>query len=143
MPVVSVTRLRVRAWRFLPMFAWYAFRSGRQAAQAPGNLAAQVLNDRKRAFWTATVWATEAAMKTFMLADAHREVMPKLLHWCDEAALVRWTQEGAELPTWAEAWRRLQSEGRRSKVNHPSSAHVAYQIPEPNPRRSVRLKSSA
>jgi hypothetical protein len=98
------------------------------------------LNDRKKTFWTATIWTTEAAMKKFMLAGAHRDAMPKLLNWCDEAALVHWTQEGSELPTWSEACRRLQSEDRRSKVNHPSAAHLAYEFPEPYPRRSVRLK---
>lgn len=140
MPVVSVTRLRVRSWRFLPMFAWYAFRSGREASKAEGNIGAQVLNDRNRAFWTATVWTSETAMKKFMLDGAHREAMPKLLGWCDEAALVRWAQENSELPTWAEAHARLQSVGRRSKVNHPSAAHIAYEIAEPHSRRSVRLK---
>lgn len=140
MPVVSVTRLRVRSWRFLPGFAWFAFRSGREASNADGNIAAQVMNDRHRTFWTATIWATEAAMKNFMLAGAHREAMHKLLDWCDEAALVRWTQEGSELPTWPEAHHRLQTEGRRSKVDHPSAAHVAYQVPAPHSRRTVRLK---
>jgi hypothetical protein len=122
------------------MFAWYAFRSGYQAAKAEGSLAVQVLNDRHWAFWTATVWTTTDAMKKFMLAGAHREVMPKLLNWCDEAALVHWTQETSELPSWSEACRRLQTEGRRSKVNYPSAAHVAYEIPEPRSRRSARLK---
>ncbi|HKF52730.1 MAG TPA: DUF3291 domain-containing protein [Candidatus Acidoferrales bacterium] len=140
MPVVSVTRLRVRSWRFLPGFLWYAFRSSREATNAEGNIAAQVLNDRHRTFWTATIWTTEAAMKNFMLTGAHREAMRKLLDWCDEASLVHWTQESSELPTWSEAHRRLHSEGRRSKVNHPSSAHVAYEIPEPHTRRSFRLK---
>lgn len=122
------------------MFAWYAFRSSGEATKAEGNIAAQVLNDRKRAFWTATVWTTEAAMKNFMLGGAHREAMPKLLHWCDEAAVVRWTQESSDLPTWQEAHARMQDEGRRSKVNHPSAAHIAYEIAEPHSRRSVRLK---
>lgn len=105
MPVVSITRLRVRSWRFLLGFAWYAFRSSREATKAEGNVAVQVLNDRDRTFWT--IWTTEATMKNFMLAGAHREAMRKLLEWCDEASLVRWTQESSQLPTWPEAHRRL------------------------------------
>ncbi len=54
-----------------------------------------------------------------MLAGAHRQLVRRLLEWCDEAALVHWEQENLE-PDWHDAQRRLQSEGRRSKVNHPS-----------------------
>jgi len=70
-------------------------------------------------------------MKAFMSAGAHGTVMRKLLDWCDEAALAHWTQESATLPTWEEGHRRLQKEGRRSKVHHPSAAHTAYVIPAP------------
>lgn len=70
-------------------------------------------------------------MKTFMHSGVHGPVMKKLVNWCDEAALVHWTQEGAELPSWQEAHNRLQREGRRSKVNHPSPAHTAYEIRPP------------
>jgi hypothetical protein len=137
---VSITRLRVRLWRYLPMFFVYAFRSALEAAKADGSVAVQVLNDRNRTFWTATLWTTDAAMKKFMLAGAHREAMPRLLNWCDEAAVARWTQESTELPSWPEACRRLQSEGRPSKVNRPSPTHQAHKFPEPRARGSVRLK---
>jgi hypothetical protein len=50
---------------------------------------------------------------------------------CDEAAVVHWTQDSPELPTWPEACQRLKKEGRRSKVNHPSAAHSAYEFPAP------------
>lgn len=29
--------------------------------------------------WTLTAWDNEASMKTYMMADAHREAMPKLV----------------------------------------------------------------
>jgi hypothetical protein len=131
MPVISVTRLHLRSWRFLPMFLFSALRSAKQAERAEGNLGSKVLRDQRNTFWTATAWTSEAAMKNFMLAGAHGKAMRKLLNWCDEAALVHWTQEGPELPTWKEAWQRLQSEGRRSKVNFPSAIHLAHQFPEP------------
>ena len=140
MPVVSTTRLRVRLWRYLPGFMLYAFRSARQAMKAEGNLAVLVLKERNWTFWTATIWTTDAAMKKLMLGGAHGKAMRELLNWCDEASLVRWTQENNDLPAWQEAYRRLQSEGRRSKVNHPSAAHFAYQFPEPSTRSNIRLK---
>jgi len=142
MGVVSITRLRVRAWFFLPQFLLYALRSARQAARAPGNLAARLLRDRNFVFWTATLWATEAEMKRFMISGAHGRAMRKLLHWCDEAALVHWTQDHHTLPTWSEAHTRLQNEGLRSKVNHPSPAHLAHPFSEPTsaPSAETHLK---
>ena len=88
MPLVSITRLRVRSWRFLPMFFFYALRSTRQASRSDGNLATRLLRDRRNTFWTATLWTSDVEMKRFMLAGVHGRAMRKLLHWCDEAALV-------------------------------------------------------
>jgi hypothetical protein len=70
-------------------------------------------------------------MKAFMLAGAHRKVMRQLLEWCDEAALVHWQQKSDQQPDWREAHRRLQAEGRRSKVNHPSQDHENFRIAVP------------
>jgi hypothetical protein len=131
MPVVSITRLRVRSWRFLLPFMYYALRSSQQAKKARGNLEVSLLRDAKNAFWTRTVWNSEDDMKSFMLAGPHRVAMRKLLEWCDEASLVHWTQESTRPPDWPEAHRRLTSEGRLSKVNHPSPAQEAFEIPPP------------
>ena len=37
----------------------------------------------------------------------------------------------ADLPDWEEAHRRMATEGRRSKVRHPSEAHQDFRIPPP------------
>jgi len=140
MPVISITRLKVRLWRYLPMFFLQALRAARQAASSRGNLSTRLLRDRNKTFWTATSWSDEASMKDFMHASPHGPVMRKLLEWCDEAALVHWTQSDAEIPSWTEAHERLQREGRRSKVNHPSAAHGAFRIEPPRASRDIRLK---
>jgi len=142
MPVISVTRLRVRSWRFLPAFLITALRAGNQARKAEGNLAVKMLNDRRITFWTCTCWDSESSMKAFMLAAPHGPAMRKLLHWCDEAALVHWSQDHDDLPSWAEAHQRMLRYGRPSKVNRPSEAQIAFKIDEPDasPRREVRLK---
>lgn len=142
MPVVSITRLRVRSWRFLPLFFLRTFQAARQAATSEGNLAVALLWDRQTTFWTGTSWSSEASIKRFMHSGVHGQVMRKLLDWCDEAALVHWTQESADLPSWEEAHTRIQQNGRRSKVNHPSAAHTAYEIVKPTSGRTrdLRLK---
>jgi hypothetical protein len=114
-PVVSITRLRVRSWRYLPPFIFYALRGARQAKKAQGNIAVSLLRDTHQTYWTRTVWTTEVAMKAFMLAGPHRQSMRRLQEWCDEAAVVRWEEETDEAPDWREAHRRLQADGRRSK----------------------------
>ena len=131
MPLVSITRLRVRSWRYLLPFLFYAMRSSRQAKVAEGNLAVSLLRDAHNVYWTRSVWTTEEAMKSFMLTGSHRQVMSHLLEWCDEAAVVHWTQESNREPDWQEAHRRIQQDGRRSKVNHPSRAQENYEIPKP------------
>jgi hypothetical protein len=142
MPVISITRLRVRSWRILPLFFLRVYQTARQAAASEGNLKVALLRDRHMTFWTGTSWSSEVSMKAFMHAGVHGPVMRKLLDWCDEAALVHWTQESAALPSWDEAHARIQQEGRRSKVNHPSAAHTAYEIEKPTigETRTLNLK---
>ena len=139
MPVVSITRLRVRSWRFLPQFFLAAMRSAIQASRADGSLSVALLRDGNT-YWTNSSWTSEPAMRAFMLARPHGPIMRKLLDWCDEAALVHWTQDGAELPDWDEAHRRLEQDGRPSKVNHPSAAHTAHKFPPPTVRKTSHLR---
>jgi heme-degrading monooxygenase HmoA len=113
-------------------FIFYAVRTSRQAKNAQGNLAVSLFRDAHNTFWTRTVWTSESAVKAYMLAEPHRKVMRRLAEWCDEAAVARWEQQTSEAPDWHEAHRRLQTDGRRSKVNHPSPAHESFQIPAPN-----------
>jgi len=140
MPVVSITRLRVRSWRFMPVFLLRTFQSARQAATSDGNLAVAMLRDRGHTFWTATSWSSEASIKSFMRSGVHGPVMRKLLDWCNEAALVHWTQESQDLPPWDEAHTRIQQEGRRSKVNHASAAHDVFLIAKPTLGRTRELR---
>jgi hypothetical protein len=143
MPVISITRLRVRSLLYWPVFLFQSLGIAKQAAGAGGNLAVKLLGDRRRTYWTATSWSSEEAMRAFMLAKPHGPAMRKLLNWCDEAALVHWTQPGPELPSWEEAHRRLLGEGRRSKVNHPSPAHTAFSMVAPDPGgRDIPIKKA-
>jgi len=86
-----------------------------------------------------TAWEDEAAMRAYRNAGAHRMVMPRLLEWCDEAAVAHWTQTEATLPDWQEAHRRMVAEGRPSKVRHPSPAQESKQIAAPRPGRIERI----
>jgi len=92
------------------------------------------MRDRHGAYWTRSLWRDAASMRSFMTSGAHQHAMPKLLDWCDEAALVHWDQDTAALPEWDEGHRRLVTHGRRSKVRHPSPAHDTLDYPPPRGR---------
>jgi hypothetical protein len=141
MPLVSISRLRVRSFRYLPAFLLGSLRAAREAKNAAGNLAVSVLSDSHLAFWTRTLWTDERSMRAFMFAPAHRAVMPKLLQWCDEAAVGHWLQETLEPPSWQEVHRRLQSEGRASKVDHPSAAQLRFEFLPPKTSWQLTFKS--
>jgi heme-degrading monooxygenase HmoA len=136
---VSLTRLRLRSIRFLPVFAIYAVRTTRQVKRAPGYCGGAVLPDEQHTYWTMTAWDSRESMLAYMTSGAHRQVMPKLMHWCDEASVAHWDQEDSTLPAWEDADKRMRSSGRASKVHHPSPGHAALEYPAPRITRAVRL----
>ena len=140
---VSVTRLRIRALRFIPGFAFHTLQTRTQVQRAAGFLGGSLLPDRDRAFWTMTLWRDEAHMRRYMVAGAHLKAMPKLMDWCDEASVVHWSQEGERLPDWREADRRMRAEGRPSKLRHPSAGHPRLDYREPRTERAVPLRPAA
>lgn len=136
MPFVSITRLRVRAWRLVPKFLWHAFASKRQLQRSEGFLRGALSRAPGRVFWTASVWSDDAAMKRFRDAGAHKTAMPALLDMCDEASLAHWTQEGDALPEPEAMLERARSIGRTSKVRLPTTAHRAGEtVPDGRPPR--------
>jgi hypothetical protein len=138
MALISVTRLRVRSFIYLPQFLWDTHKSVRQVERSPGFLGGRLLVNAKKVFWTMTAWTDQAAMNAYRTGGAHRQAMPKLLNWCNEAAVVHWTQESSEIPVWDEAQQHMAKEGKLSKVNHPSPAQVSNHIPGPEPSRIQR-----
>jgi hypothetical protein len=128
MPIITVTRLRLRSLRFFPGFLWYTRRSIRQAKRTPGNLGVKLRKTNGLAFWTLSMWQDNQAIRTFVPASPHREAMQKLPHWCDEAAFADWEQQSADWPLWETAAEQLAASGRVVKVLHPSEQHGAGRI---------------
>ncbi len=131
MVFVSVTRLRIRKWRYLPAFFYYTLLSAWQARRAEGNLGLSIHRDARQVYWTITVWRDEAAMREFRNHGAHLRAMPKLRDWCDEATYAHWQQESAARPDLITGYERLIAEGIVSKVKHPSAEHEARNFPKP------------
>ena len=135
---ISITRLRLRHWWYIPEFTWRSNQSIKQARGSQGFRAGRTLLDRHQTFWTLTGWDSEAAMRAYRGSGAHKVVMPKLANWCDEAAVAHYNAD--ELPSWIEAWERIKT-GRFTPVNHPSPDQTAKRIPRP-PRIEPLIQQS-
>ncbi len=125
MSVVSITRFRPRAWRFVPLFMFHAQRSLVQIRRVDGYIAGAVRRDRDFAFWTATVWQDERALLAYVTSGAHRNAMPKLLDWGEEASTARLEQEGTDLPSWPALVQQMRKEGRAVPLRYPGPYHAS------------------
>ena len=143
MAFVSITRLRIRSWRFMPLFAVHTLRTLTQTRQADGFIGGSLLADRKRTFWTMTLWRDQADMKRYMTNGAHLKAMPHLLDWCDEASVVHWAQDDEMAPDWREAERRMRADGRPSKVRQPSPQHRDLSFKPPRTAGAVPIKATS
>lgn len=131
MPLVSVTRLRIRSWRYMVPFSLYSLRAAGQARRADGFLDGYLGTSAGRAFWTVTVWRDESAMKSYRDNGAHKAAMSKMLDWADEGAMVHYEQPGADAPSAPVARDALASRGRTSKVRRPTTDHAAgHTVPD-------------
>ena len=137
---VSLTRLRVRSFRFVPRFVLHTLRSVRQVKKAPGFQHGALLPDRSWTFWTMTAWDTQESMRQFMTTGTHSRAMPHLLDWCDEASVAHWSQPETTLPSWTEADKRMREGGRASKVRNPSPDHatLSFRTPRTTGHASIR-----
>jgi hypothetical protein len=132
MTFISVTRLRLRSFWFLPSFVITNESAVRQLKQASGFIKGLLLVDRHLTFWTLTAWESEQAMRAYRNNGAHLKAMPKLMNWCDEAHAAHWSQEGSDLPDWNESYSRITApDARVSKVKHPSKDHLTKTVPPP------------
>ncbi len=75
-----------------------------------------------------------------MVSGSHKQAMPHLLHWCDEASVAHWTQPDATLPSWTEADRRMREQGRISKVRYPSPQHASLSYRPPRTAASGPIR---
>lgn len=122
---VSITRLRVRSIFYMPVFLLHALRTGTQAQKADGILGVETRFEKNNVVWTKTVWTDETAMKKYRGSGAHQIAMRILSELCNEASVARWQQLETDLPTWEDAHHRMLTEGKLSKVKHPSPLHAA------------------
>lgn len=131
MPVVVVTRLRLRDPALLDAFFTAAVATLEQAKSSAGSLGADVLADANNVWWTVTAWQDRGPMRAFVAAQPHRGTMARLDDWCDEATFTDWDQATADLPDWQTSYRRIVDEGQVAALTHASAAHASRAFPAP------------
>lgn len=125
MPLVSLTRLRLRRFWYLPAFLRHSNASAAQLKTTPGFIGGYLAFNWKWTFWTVSSWDSREAMRAFRSSGAHAMAMRRLPVWCDEAAVATIEVELPEPPSPAEATRLMKEHGRLTRVDHPSPAQVA------------------
>ena len=131
MPVIVVTRLRLRDPAFFDEFFASAVAVVEQATNSAGNLGADVLADANNTYWTRTAWQERDVMDAFAGTEPHRSTMGRVDDWCDEATFVDWVQDDADLPDWQDGYGRLVASGKAASLTHPTDAHHARDFPAP------------
>jgi hypothetical protein len=121
-PHNSITRLRLRSIFTLPAFVRATRAISAQCGASAGFISGAVLAEGRLVFWTRSAWESADAMKAFRDSGVHREVMPKLMTWCDEASVVQW--EGEAATDWDAIYAQMVEQGRLSRVKQPTKAHT-------------------
>ena len=130
---ISITRLRLRSWFYLPGFFLAAGKCVNQAQESAGFIEGATIMDKKLAFWTITTWRDVASMKAYRGKGVHRDVMPKFANWCDEGSVANWEKAEGSLPDSKEVFEQMVALGRPSPVKYPSVDQAAMRFPAPAP----------
>lgn len=138
MYLISVTRLRLRSFWFLPQFMLHNERAVKQVTNTEGFVKGFELIDKGLVFWTVTVWTTAGAMKYFRNNGAHQQAMRKLPGWCNEASYIHWEQELDTIPDMQTIHSKLVKNGVITKVKKPSARHLDKSYPAPKWEHSKR-----
>ena len=131
MPVIVVTRLRLKDPGLLNEFFTDAVAAIEQAQKSAGNLGADALADADNAWWSVSAWSGHEPMRAFVRSEPHQTITTRLDHYCDEATFVDWEQVASQLPDWQVCWQHLVADGKPAELSEPSAANLAREFPPP------------
>lgn len=131
MPVIVVTRLRLKDPALLDEFFTDAVTAIEQAMRSEGNLGADALADANNAWWSVSAWQDRSLMRAYVDSEPHLNIRARLDHYCDEATFVDWNQPSPDLPDWQTSWRHLTADGKAAELTQPSAANLTRDFPPP------------
>jgi hypothetical protein len=131
MPVIVITRLRLKDPALFDEFFASAVAVVEQARSAAGNLGADVLAEANSTYWTRTAWQKRDLMDAFVGSEPHPHTMSRIDDWCDEATFVDWEQASTDMPGWQDGYRRLVASGQTASLTSATKAHHTRDFPAP------------
>lgn len=131
MPVIVVTRLRLRDQALLDEFFTHAVASIEQAMKSEGNLGVDALAEAHDTWWSVSAWQGRSQMQAFVDAEPHHSTEGLLDQLCDEATFVDWEQDSPALPDWQTNWRHLVADGKSATLTNQSDANQTRAFPAP------------
>lgn len=131
MPIIVVTRLRLRDPSLLDEFFTHAAAVLEQAIKSEGNLGTDALAEAHDAWWSVTAWDDRPHMQAYVNTDPHLSTEALLDHLCDEATFVDWEQDTPQLPDWQTSWRHLVADGYSADLTNQSEANQTRAFPAP------------
>ena len=97
MPVIVVTRLRLRDPALLDELVTDAVAAIERAMKSDGNLGTDALADANNAWWSASAWQERHLMQAYIDSQPHLGISARLDHYCDEATSVDWDHASPRL----------------------------------------------
>jgi hypothetical protein len=146
MALISLTRLRLRSWRFYPGFVVWVMASLFQSLRSHDLLGLVLLRDRAHTFWTLTLWSDREAMQDFRNHGSYSKAMRQLSQWCDESAAAHWLvpDDPCQLShlDWTDLHTRLMRDGHFAPLPQASANQLSKSIPNPvrNRWRVIRIR---
>jgi hypothetical protein len=130
-PIIVVTRLRLKNPALLDEFFTDAVAAMEQAQKSEGNLGADALADADNAWWSVSAWRDREPMQAFVHSAPHSAILGRLDHYCDEATFVDWEQESPSLPDWPTCWQHLTADGKVAALSEASPINQTRAFPPP------------
>jgi hypothetical protein len=131
MPVIVVTRLRLKDPAVLDEFFTHAVAVLEQAMKSEGNVGTDAIAEANNTWWSVSAWQDRGRMRSYVNGEPHLSTMDLLDHFCDEATFVDWEQATPGLPDWQTSWQHLVADGQSAMLTNQSDANQARAFPAP------------
>jgi hypothetical protein len=116
----------------LPKFLFENEAAIKQLKIAQGFLAGKTLAEPSLALWTASLWDDENSLRNYYTSGAHKNLMPALVNFANEAVTTRLDYAERKLPSWTFCHQQLLTNGNFSKaLENPTSDHISEFISRP------------
>jgi hypothetical protein len=138
MPCLSITRLKLKSPHLLLPFLLQTEQVIHQIRTSPGFLQGKLLATLDLSMWTATLWVSEANLRSFYQGGTHRHAMTKLSLWASEATSGHSIVTTDMIPSWEEMAVQLGKTGRSHLLQQPSMHHIRQVIPPPKFKIMIR-----